>query len=300
MRKDVVLPFRTISDDSSTLDAGQWFTVNQERTDTHYLDPAQGIKEWSYDMPLTVGREITIDPEAMRSELALEETHASFDLLIILKTGDIGHRRLLRKVRIQGTDTHHLELEIKLDSRTLCQHITLLTSLVLAKDIEGVEAWAPNRKGSRLWEDDITVPIEGSNGRFPMRDIDFNEHHKLPADADWHLDWQPALTHYSFNSAVSLLLNSAKPDFLERLQAEDEILTRTLMGDIVCEISTHLLMQENFTEPDAPFPQGSLGQVATSWLQHAFPSDSFSSIRERFIHQPNIVSTKLRGITAQL
>lgn len=300
MRNDVVLPFRTLGDNSSALNAGQWFTINHDRTDTHYLDPSEGIKEWSYDMPLIVGRELTLHPEAIREELALDGTHASFDLLIIVKTGDIGNRRLLKKIRIQGTDSHQLELEIPLDSSTLCQHITLITSLVLAKDIEGTNAWAPDRKGSRLWEDDITAPIEGSNGRFPMRDIDFNQHHKLPADADWHLDWQPSLTHYSFNSAVSLLLNSAKTDFLERLQAEDEILTRTLMGDIVCEISTHLVMQDNFTDPDEPFPTGSLGQVVSSWLQHAFPGDSLTGIRNKLIHTPNLVNTRLRGITAQL
>jgi len=300
MRKDIVLPFRTLSDTSPCFSAGDWYAISKDHTETSYLDPLQGIKEWSYNTPLNTGREFTIDPEAVRSALALEGTHANFEILVILKTGDIGNRSLLKKIKIRGKEPQKLEIEVKLDSRSLCQHITLLTSLVLADNVDGPSAWSPNCKGSRIWEDDISIPIEGSAGRFPMRDIDFHDHHRLPADADWHLDWQPALTHYSFNSAVTLLLNSARPDFLQRLQEEDEILTRTLMSDIVCEITTHLLLQDSFTEPDEPFPHGSLGEVATSWIQQAFPIDSLISIRERYFQSPNLVSTKLRGITAHL
>jgi hypothetical protein len=300
MRKDVVLPFRTLSDSDPCFSAGDWYTVNQDRTETSYLDPSKGIKEWSYDTPLYTGREFRIDPEAVRSALSLEDTHANFEILVTLKTGDIGNRSLLRKIRVRGNETQNHEIEVKLDSRSLCQQITLLTSLVLADSISGASPWSPSRKGSRIWEDDISISIEGSAGRFPMRDIDFNDHHRLPADADWHLDWQPTLTHYSFNSAVTLLLNSAKPDFFQRLQEEDEVLTRTLMSDIVCEISTHLLMQESFTDPDEPFPHGSLGEVATSWIHFAFPGDSLLNVRERYFHSPNLVSTRLRGITALL
>lgn len=300
MRKDIVLPFRTLSADKSAIKPEQWFTFSRDRTDRSLLDRTQGIKGWSYDMPLYVGREISIDPMAVRKTIALGDTHAPFELLVTLDTSVIGNRRILKKIQIQGDDVHTTEIELKLESRALCQHISLVTSLVLAKDVENAPAWAPDRKGSRLWEDETTVSIEGDNSRFPMRDIDFSEHHQLPPDADWHLDWQPTLTHYSFNSAVTLLLNSAKPDFLERLQEQDEILTRTLMGDIVCEITTYLLQQEHFIDPDESFPKGSLGQVVKSWLEHAFPGDSCTEIRERYTHSPNLVSTKLRGITAQI
>ncbi len=300
MRSDIVFPFRTLVDSSPGVVMGKWYSIGQKGTENSFIDPIKGIEGWSYNSPVTFVREFEVECQTVKEQLDLRDSEAKFSILVLGEIGDIGNRRVVKKVEIPDVDCFDHSIEITLDSRLICQYVKLITSLVLSCDLEDVPAWSPSQSGSRLWEDQITIPLEGSKGRFPIRDVDFTEDFRISDAADWHLDWNPRLTHYSFNSAVTLLINSSKPDFIQRLQDEDEIVGRTLMSDVVYEISTCLLMSGDFVDPVEPFPEGSLGQVVSTWFELAFPGASLVEIRQQYKLKPNMVSTAIRSVGARL
>lgn len=300
MSKNVVFPFLTLQEDSKAVRLGEWYFRDPAESSFSRIDLARGISGWSYFMPLSFSRKIDIDGKALIEELELGNSHPEFIVVFSIRTGAMGNRRVVKTLTLKNEENYEGNIEFSVESTELCEQISLITSIVLGKDIEGGDPWIPRRKGSRLWGDEARVILEGSGNRFPMRDIEFSSDHNLPHEADWHLDWRPDLLHYSFSSAVSLLINSEHEDFLERLQKKDEIVLRQLMAGVISEIGTCLISLDTFTEPDEPFQEGSLGAIASAWMSLAFPNSSLSIVQSQYRTRPNFVQTRLRSLASRM
>jgi hypothetical protein len=298
MRKNIVLPFRVIRSGSSAVIAGNWYRRNDLGTESEWLENGSGFLDWSYDTPLLLGREIVFNSEKMLDELDLVDSDPEFELVHSIKISVLGARKTLHRNSFRPGDSEKLDFVAILDSSELCEEITLISTLILKSNLSNVPDWAPSKKGSTCWSDETKVILEGSGSRFPMQDTPFSQHPTLPNHASWHLDWRPGLLHYSFNSAVTLYLNSEKSEFFDRVKDGDEILLEQIMSGITGEICSYLLDQEDFINTDVEYPDGSLGSVARVWLHQALPSMTLLDIRNTYIRSPNTIHTALRSLTA--
>ncbi|MEQ3725259.1 hypothetical protein [Alcanivorax sp.] len=297
MRKNVVLPYTVLRSNSVALDAGSWY---QKKDDDRilWLEDGGAVPDWSYDTPLTLGREIHIDGPRLLDELELTDTGASFELIYTLHVSNLRQRKVIHREALDLIGDHRSEFLKTLNSNLLCEQIKLTCSLVLKEDLDFGPRWAPSVKGAVCWQDDTILDLEGEGSRFPMRDCAFSEHYQLPNGAAWHLEWRPALLHYSFNSAVTLLLNSERKEFLDKVQAGDGILVEQVMSAITGEICASVLCSDEFISDAGEHPEGSLGAVARSWLLGALPGKSLSDIKALYEQSPAEVHTALRGLTA--
>lgn len=297
MRKNVVLPYTVLRPDSTALDAGGWY---QQKDDDQvlWLEDGGAVIDWSYDTLLTLGREIQIDGPRLLDELELTETGASFELIYTLHVSNLNQRKIIYRESLDLSCDCRSQFLKTIDSRLLCERIKLTCSLVLKEDLDSGPRWAASAKGSVCWQDETILDLEGSGSRFPMRDCAFSEHYQLPNGATWHLEWRPTLLHYSFNSAVTLLLNSERREFLEKIRAGDDILVEQVMSAIAGEICASVLGSDESIADDGEYPEGSLGAVTKSWLLGALPGKKLSDIKTLYEQSPAEVHTALRGLTA--
>lgn len=299
IKKNVVLPFTILREGSGALEAGSWYKQQGEH-DVIWLENGGFIEDWSYDTLLRVGREIQINGPLLLEELDLLDTEASFELLHSLHSSNLNYREVIYREAVDVTGDHRSQALITLDSSRLCERIRLTSSLVLKEELSGVPGWAASKRGSILWQDEVVLDLEGSGSRFPMRDLPFSSQSRLPDGAAWHLEWRPTLLHYSFNSAVTLFLNSERKEFVERMQAGDECLVEQVMSAVIGEVCTHLLGNEEFVGEESEYPAGSLGAVAKTWLTTGLPGRKIADIKVLYEQSPSLVHTALRGLTAEV
>lgn len=297
MRKNVVLPFTVLREGSKALDAGGWYQQKDE-SEVFWLENGGAVSDWSYDTSLAVGREIQIDGPSLLGELALSDTGASFELLHSVHVSNLNHRELIHREMLDLSGDHRSQALVKLDSSMLCERIKLTSSLILKESLSSVPRWAASSRGSICWQDETVLDLEGSGSRFPMRDFPFSAQYSLPDSASWHLEWRPTLLHYSFNSAVTLLLNSERKEFFNKIQAGDDIIIEQVMSAITGEICAHLLDSEEFVAEESDYPEGSLGAVAKGWLLSSLPGNTIADIKTLYEQSPATVHTALRGLTA--
>lgn len=300
MRKNVVLPFRSVRNGSDAVRAGSWYQHSGQTNVPKWLAHGDHIDDWSYDAPLSLGREIRFDSETLLDELDLQDCEPIFELLHIARISSLGLRQILHRETLELSSNHTSRFEVILDSNKLCEEVGLSSSLVLKETLKGAPPWSPSTRGAICWGDDTKITLEGSGSRFPMQERAFSQHHKLPNSAAWHLDWRPGLLHYSFNSAVTLLLNSERTEFFKRIQEGDEILVEQVMSAITGEICAHLLAVEDFIRDDVGYPEGSLGFVVRTWLLQAMPGKSLADIGRAYDISPSGVHTALRGLAGRL
>lgn len=297
MRKNVVLPYTVLRAGTGALNAGSWYQQTSD-TEVFWLEDGGAVSDWSYDTPLVLGREIQIDGPTLLEELDLAGTKASFELVYSLHVSNLNQRRVIHREALDLSGGLHTQFMKEFDSRQLCERIKLTSSLVLKEGLDSAPRWAASSKGSICWQDNTVLDLEGSGSRFPMRDCAFSEHHQFPNGAAWHLEWRPTLLHYSFNSAVTLLLNSERKEFLEKIQAGDDMLVEQVMSAIAGEICANLLKSDEFVSDDGEYPEGSLGAVARNWLLGSLPGKSLADIKTLYEQSPALVNTALRGLTA--
>lgn len=72
------------------------------------------------------------------------------------------------------------------------------------------------------------------------------------------------------------------------------------MSAITGEICGYFIEQEEFTNGDVDFPEGSLGSVARSWLLQAMPGKTLPDVRNAYLRTPSEVHTALRGLAANI
>lgn len=299
MKKNIVFPFKVVRPGSEAIKPSTWFATTHSDSEPFWLENSAGLEDWSYDTPLKIAREIHIDGPLLSEELGLADASPQFELLHTLKVSSLGARRVLGSIQFSGSDQLAELVEYPLDSSSLCEELTLCGALTLRSDLVDVPAWAPSKTGAICWSDETRMLLEGFGSRFPMQDLPFSQQAKLPNNANWHLDWRPGLFHYSFNSAVTLLLNSDKQEFLKRLQEKDTTLTEEVTGSVMTQICGYALADENIFADDADFPEGSLGRVAQTWLISALPGRSMTEIRAEFERTPSSIHSALRDLAAR-
>jgi len=299
MRRNVVLPFKFLRTGSKAIRQGKWFQKRSE-PDISWLENGGAIDDWSYDSPLSLGRVISVDGPTLLEELDLAGTSASIELIHSLHVSNMGQRELLFREELDLGGVHKSQMLKAVDSSRLCERIRLVTSIILKDTLGAAPRCAASSAGSILWQDETMLQLEGEGSRFPMRDLPFSSLYKLPNNASWHLEWRPALLHYSFNSAVTLLLNSERNEFFEKIQSGDQLVIEQVMSSITGEICARLLRDDDFIEEETDYPEGSLGAVARSWLMYGFPGMSLAEIRREYDHSPAIVHTALRGMSAEM
>lgn len=258
-----------------------------------------GIPGWDYQQDLVLVREIRIPIEKCLKSCGLAmASGASVRLSIECETGPTGYRWLAHALGPMQSGSLEETIRVSLNGNTLAGAVTLTTGLHLENPGSRSESLAPHRPGTRLWEESRTIQLEGSMGRFPMEAVDFQAafgHLNLGA-ARWILYWEPRRWDWAFLGNVQLFLNSADSELMTDIQEERAPLLAAIISDVVRQMTTALIVDEEFREEMSKLPDWTVGGVVRDWLELAFPEDPPDVLVGRVRENPGQFEARVQAV----
>ncbi len=274
---EIAYPYLRLDGDAVV--AGPWLaTLDGEpcAIDNHQ------IKHFDYSASLRMERHVSVHFARAAEEIGIAPD--SLQLLIIVTQGT-GNQRIPRGQQVvarQVIDAEHpsASLEIAVHGHDVSRSLNLATELVLLSAGSTAGRLSPKHRGARLWKDSVRISVDPAGMRFPMETVSFakafSEGHR---DAQWFLDWSPQHLDQEFTSSVRLYLNEDRPEFVEAVQDEEEIVLRMLICSVAGQMIRSAIMLDHFPPDPAISTPGSIGSVIEAWMNQAFPGQSVGSVR---------------------
>lgn len=249
------------------------------------------LSDWDSARDLRLQRLLTTDLDLAADILSMQIDDGALELVVRIGTG-IGNmpRRMLASSRrplsrIEPT----IVVGETVSGRSLSQRLFVET-LVLLRRPSNPSPLSPCRPGLRLWSDQLDLRLEGEEPRFPMEAISFIDRFsgRPEAYAPWLLHWTPGNLHRDFGGSVRLYLNSDRTDLTERLLAGDRATTQVVLADIMTQILSTALRQDDFERVAAVADPCSIAGRASFWISLAFPGQDIAAVRSILDLRPSI------------
>lgn len=237
---------------------------------------SDGSGSWDYDSVLSVECRLPWTAPSLFRDAGLEELLPGARLAVVLATGSsegTGRRfiasdiALSELVAVSTKDSEQTStIRFSVDSFSLCQRLRATLFIHTAGgDAGGMQV----RQGSVLYREEATLQLEGDLASFPIRSLDFGV--SGLGDGLWLVDCSADSPGDPLISCVTLLLNSERQSFIDQLQnepVETGTLRWAVRADVMASVLSSLLQNEDLDfDPSFPWPDGSLGAVATGWLR---------------------------------
>ncbi len=269
-----------------------------------HLQDGDLIKEWDQSLVLTLDKVVQIDIRILASSgrlpvgtiLALVPTWWSEG------TGLRGSGAQI-PVRIEaGTGHEELHVSMTIPGSQLAGQVRLSCKLVLTKQTASGEKDPLSVKwpGSILWEDALTLVLEGKGARFPITAVDFEASGLGPGKACWLLEWKPRDLHMPAMSCIRIYINSSHEAFhraVTTLDPDDASRAiRSAMKFQVAEEMIRLALEEAedlaLAAPD--LDKGSAGRVLLDLLGNIFPEKTLPQLIQWRAGHPGEFSAQLQ------
>jgi hypothetical protein len=257
----------------------------------------ESLPDWDYRMDLHLRRIVRVDLDRTRSQSGLP----SETVLILAAVWNATGSNLggpAQHVRLMGTGTTSVQLDIRLSAADLGGHLLLDTALVLAERRTEAHPSSPRRAGSVLWSVRETLRLQGDAPQFPMAVIDFALT-SFPADAAWHLQITGGLESATMGSLLLLVnernsVTAAAFENAGKPRPIDRVVLSAVYADAARSMIEHALGIDDFTE-DAGFPEGSFGATLLSLFDQLFPGQSITDVRLRRRQSPSLFASDLQA-----
>lgn len=285
----ISFPFLRIPDEE--IDAGPWLRV----TATGEEEPfGAQITDWDYHVDLHFRRRLSTDSRYLLEIVGLSDTEARLDVVVSAVSGVHERwRKVVWRDRIPDDGEVVMEPDFRVEGALLSNRIVLRTEVILGVPGVNAAALAPSQTGSRLWDDEATVELEGQLGRFPMEACDFGAVFPDHGAALWHLDWDPDALDAAFLGTVRLYINSAHTSFAGRVTEEDPDTLSLLLSGVMQQMCTRLLANEDFRQRYGDFGENTVGSVVSSWLSNAFPGYPAATLLSIHDTRPGTLASRI-------
>lgn len=251
----------------------------------------QQLVDWDPAQSITAKRNLTVQIDRLKRECGLGPD-AEIALVASWRSPGSGQRGLsVKKVLGRAGAEVACSIEAILPGAELAGSVRLITRIVLHRAGTEDGPLVAKRSGAILWEEQVTLVLEGIGSRFPMEVIDFPSI-GLPTNAAWRLHWTKGNFNAQAMGCLRLLLNRkhkritlAATRIAPDLEAK--AIWSTIHLGVAREIITGVLADETFMMADQKFDDGSVGSVALELIQRAFPGASLQSVKERLQGSPD-------------
>lgn len=286
-----VLPYR--APDQDVVIAEPWSLVTEDGE----VPMPESLPDWDYRMDLHLRRTVRVDLDRTRSQSGLPNETVLLLAAVWNATGsNLGGPA--QHVRLVGTGTTTVQLDIRLSAADLGGLLLLDTALVLAERRTEARPSSPRRAGSVLWSVRESLRLQGDAPQFPMAVIDFALT-SFPAEAAWHLQITGGLESATMGSLLLLVnernsVTAAAFENAGRPRPIDRVVLSAVYADAARSMIEHALGIDDFTE-DADFPEGSFGATLLSLFDQLFPGQSITDVRLRRRQFPSLFASDLQA-----
>lgn len=289
---NIAYPFRTIPQDM--IECSQWSLI-----DTSDVMPLlTKIEHWDYDTKIKLERSISFNAIKCLKSLGLDNADTKLKLIVIVVTGPTGSRWVGYQKEINYMSNFSNGISFEIDSEKLAGAITLITEITLVDAGTNSEKLSATKPGSRLWTETHKIDIEGISARFPMDILDFE---KSLASlgislAPWYLQWNVDHLESNFVGNVVLYLNSKQKGFIEKVQTEDPVVIQWLRLDLIRQMCSVAIEQDDFKENFHGYQDGSIGGTIRDWIILAFENMSIEVISAMYQSQRSRFESSIASV----
>lgn len=296
MRGNTAFPFITIPDE--LVEFSPWMAGTKDEP----LHPAASILEnWDYARDLEVRCGVTLSPEKIANQLQIPLDQLSLE--IVMRAGT-GKGRFPRRVwvldrMVMSSGTEAIQMRGLLNSSKLSARLHLECSIFLASVPTGGQLVSPVKPGSRLWSSAYDILLEDDgDSRFPMESMSFRSTFSgQPYEsAPWYFCWLPGDYEMDFAGATRLYVNMDKVAMHQRIVDGDSIILQPVVYDVISQILSGAVNDENFWNGIHSYPEGSVGGQARNWLELAFPDKPMASIKTLLQMDPGAFNAAILSV----
>lgn len=264
-------------------------------------DPVPDVlPHWDYTRDVEIERVVRLDMVKAAEDLMISPAELRLGAVVACGSGGASgqrDRRIMARGAFNAIDAS-LKLRLALPGAELSLALALMTDIVLERKPRTAGRLSPQHPGLRLWSDRTTIQLETSASRFPIEAADFGV--LFPGHAGqalFHLDCGEDLD-YDFAGAVRLLINSAQPDFVARVEAGDPITLKLMLAHAMSQIVRQALLTEDFHSTAAE--PGTVAAVAAAWIELAFPAHPLDTVRAMARHDAASFETAMGALAAAM
>lgn len=276
---------------------GHW----QALIDGTLRDFRDGSGSWDYQSELQITCRLGWQPQELFTEAGLAPLFEGARVALIVSTGSTlqtGRRFVALDQPVRDIPSDPAELRYSLTSAHLCSRIN---ATLLIYSGGGCIAGLQVRLGSVLYREDAVLSLEGDLASFPVRAISFSE--SSLGDGLWLVAFSAESPADPLLSSVTLLLNSDRTEFIQRLNAEEDGLLRWIIrADVMASVlSSCLLVDELGYDPQEEYPEASLGSVVSAWLRSlgVEGTPATQALREQASKEPGVLRQRCQAISAE-
>lgn len=257
------------------------------------------LRDWDPKQDIALKRNVQVHTGRVFEACQLGTT-AKLALVVSWRSPGSGQRGCsFRRALEKHPEPQLLLIDTKLPGSEMAGSIQITTRLILAEELPQNGQLSPYRAGSVLWEDDVTVMVEGLGSRFPMEVVDFRDI-GFPLKAAWRLYWHRGTLHADAMGCMFLLLNKRHRRVVAAAtktvpDPETRAIWSAINAGVAREILCGALEDEEFIEDPLQFKEGSVGHVARVLGERAFPGESPQAILERLQTSPDLFGCSLQA-----
>lgn len=257
------------------------------------------LRDWDPKQDISVKRNLQVQTGRIFEACELSHT-AKVALVVSWRSPGSGQRgSSFRRNLEKHFEPQLLLIDTKLPGAELAGSVRISTRLILAEELPQSGQLSPHRAGSILWEDEVTVMVEGLGSRFPMEVVDFRDI-GFPLKAAWRLYWHRGTLHADAMGCMFLLLNKRHRRIVGAAtrpvpDPETRAIWSAINVGVAREILCSALEDEEFIADPLQFKEGSVGHVARNLGERAFPGESPQAILERLRESPDLFGCSLQA-----
>jgi hypothetical protein len=282
------LPFARPSVNAVTTDQWTFSNGDEERLMPEYLEG------WDYNTLLGLSRRVRVIPDQIRKEAGLPPS-AQLGLIVSAFSSGSWLRSRCWSTSL-GAAEQELETTFELDGGLLGGTLTLNTAVVLNADLGVERAFSAHLAGSVLWNDKVSVRLEGNAPLFPIAAVDF-ANTRFPLDAPWRLDVNDDDLNASLSSSLRLYINTRCHSVIQAFaeaavpSPEGERILSAAEADVARLMVEHALAQDSVVGEES-FEPGTLGFAFRNAVSLRF-FGSAVTVRELRLTNPSGFSAEL-------
>lgn len=244
------------------------------------LQDGQVIDGWDQNLTITATRMIEVefphfdaDRYTEGARMALIPTWWSDG------TGLRGRGEAQEIVIEAGVAKRKYDIALTIPGTSLARNVQLRAALVLVEPTKAMlgQALSPHRPGSVLWEDAISLRLDGDAPRFPISVVDFVDNQLGSANACWRFDWSPADPTLPAMATMRLLVNARQKAFHAAVTSREptpaQVAIRSALKFALGEEMLRLALDhaQELEQSRRDFMPDSGGQVLIELVQRIYP-----------------------------
>jgi hypothetical protein len=197
-----------------------------------------------------------------------------------------------------GSPPQPVNLKFTVTGSKLAGRLLLFTRILLKKRGKTDRPLAATRTGAILWQDEVSVDLEGLGARFPIQFADFADL-GLPANAGWALHWKKKEFQAQFMGNVWLLIN-VKHERLRGIVSgaisdpQAPAILAAIHFSVAREMISTALATDEFLEAAHDYPQGSIGEAIRLLMRRTFGDDAPEAIQQMRQNEPHRFECQLQ------